>query len=63
MKPKIKTILAKAIDEGIEYGWHRGHKYSDNPDSHHVKGEIDNAIWNAIHEVFEFNEEEPYVLQ
>lgn len=63
MKPKIQTILAKAIDEGIEYGWHRGHKYSDNPDAAYVKGEIDNAIWLAIHEVFEFNEEELYVLQ
>ena len=63
MKPNIQTILAKAIEEGISYGWHRAHKHTDSPDAHHVKGEIDNAIWNAIHEVFEFNEEEPYVLQ
>ena len=63
MKPKIRAILATAIDEGIRYGWHRAHKHTDIPDEHHVQCEIDNAIWNAIHEVFEFNEEEPYVLQ
>lgn len=63
MKPKIATILEKAIDEGIHYGWHRAHKHTDTPDSHFIKGEIDNAIWNAIHEVFEFGEEETYVLR
>jgi hypothetical protein len=61
MKPKIQTILAKAIDDGIEYGWHRAHKYTEAPDEHHVKCEIDNAIWNAIHDVFAFGEEDENV--
>ena len=56
MKPKIQTILAKAIEDGIDYGWHRGHKYSDTPDPACLKGEIENAIWLAIYEVFEFGE-------
>jgi hypothetical protein len=57
------VILAKAIDEGYAYGRYRAHKHTDTPDPLHLENEIINAIWNAIDEVIEFEQEEPYVLQ
>jgi hypothetical protein len=63
MKAKIKVIMDKAIDEGVDYGLHRSYKHTDKPDRSHMHGEIVNAIWLALEEVIEFEEEEPYVLQ
>jgi hypothetical protein len=55
--------MDKAIDEGVDYGLHRSYKHTDKPDRSHMHGEIVNAIWLALEEVIEFEEEEPYVLQ
>lgn len=63
MRPKIEVILEKAIYDGINYGWHRAHKHTDTPDAYCVRAEIENAIWDSIHEVFKFGEEETDVLQ
>ena len=61
MKPNIRTILAKAIEQGIEYGWSRAHKHTDEPHPSKVIESIEIEIWNEIDEVFDF-EIKPEVL-
>ena len=59
MRPKLYTILTDAISKGIEHGWaiDRGHKGDDDPSDHQLKFIIEQEIWNAIDEVFDFEDE------
>ena len=57
MRPKLYSILTDAISKGIELGWNRGYKHSDDPSELHVKTMIEQEIWNAIDEVFDFEDE------
>jgi hypothetical protein len=61
MKPNIRTILAKAIEQGIEYGWIRAHKHTDEPHPSKIIESIEIEIWNEIDEMFDF-EIKPEVL-
>ena len=57
MKPNIRRILERAIDEGISYGYHRAHKYTDTPDEHLLSERINYGIWLEIDAIFSFDEE------
>lgn len=57
MKPRIRQILERAIDEGISYGYHRAHKYTDTPDEHLLSERINYGIWLEIDAIFSFDEE------
>lgn len=57
MKPRIRQILERAIDEGISYGYHRAHKYTDTPDEHLLSERINYGIWLEIDAIFAFDEE------
>lgn len=57
MKPRIRQILERAIDEGISYGYHRAHKYTDTPDEHLLSERINYGIWLEIDSIFSFDEE------
>ena len=61
MKSNIRTILAKAIEQGIEYGWSRAHKHTDEPHPSKICEAIEIEIWNEIDEMFDF-ETKPEVL-
>lgn len=56
MKPKIHLVLELAIKDGIDYGWTRAHKHTDTPDENLVKQEIEQHIWNSIHEWFDMGD-------
>jgi hypothetical protein len=58
MKPKTYKILTDCIDNGIEYGWNRAHKHTDQPDSNVVKECIEDAIMLEISENFSFEDDE-----
>ncbi len=57
MKPKIRTLLERAIDEGISYGYHRAHKYTDFPDEDLLAERINYGIWLELDAIFSFDEE------
>ena len=57
MRPRIRQILERAIDEGISYGYHRAHKYTDTPDEHLLSERINYGIWLEIDAIFAFDEE------
>ena len=57
MKANLRKILERAIEEGIAYGYHRAHKYTDTPDENLMIERISYAIWLEIDENFTFDEE------
>ena len=46
------------VEEGIRYGWQRAYKHTDHPTEDGFKTAIEQAVMNAICEVFEFDHEE-----
>ena len=48
---KTYTVVSRAIDEGIEYGWGRAHKHTDKPDEQAIKQAIYEAVTNSLSEV------------
>ena len=56
MKPKIHLALEMAIKQGIDYGWMRAYKHTDEPDEDLVKQSIEQHILNQIYEWFDMEE-------
>jgi hypothetical protein len=54
MKVKTYSILVRAIEEGINYGYARAHKHTGNPTEDQLKIAIGDAVINEICEVFDF---------
>lgn len=50
------TVLSRAIEEGVSYGWQRAHKHTETPDPQLIKETIEWAVENSISEVFTFDE-------
>lgn len=57
MIAKKRKILEAAIESGIHFGYTRAHKHTDTPNRAQLEGEIEREIWNAIYEVFKFEED------
>lgn len=57
MKPRIRKILERAIEDGIAYGYHRAHKYTDNPGENLITERISYGIWLEIDAIFAFDKE------
>ena len=57
MKANLRKILERAIEEGIAYGYHRAHKYTDTPDADLLQERISYGIWLEIDAIFSFDEE------
>lgn len=58
MQPKSYVILQRAIDEGVERGWNRAHKYVDDPTEETIREAIAEAVIGNICEVFSFTKGE-----
>jgi len=54
MKFKAYQLIERAVDEGINYGYQRAYKHTDNPSEALIKGEIYNAVMNSISEIVDF---------
>jgi hypothetical protein len=54
MKPKLRFILDRAIEEGVKRGIRLAHKHTDSPSTEWIEGCIQDAVWLAIDEVFDF---------
>ena len=57
VRVKTYNVLVAAIEAGIHYGYVRAHKHTDTPTRAQLEGEIEREIWNAIGEVFNFEDE------
>lgn len=54
MKPKLRVILERAIEDGVKRGWHRAHKHDDTPDPQYIQDCIEEGVWSELNEVFDF---------
>jgi hypothetical protein len=52
------TVLTRAIEDGVAYGWERAHKHTDDPSPDFIKQTIEQAVENSISEVFTFDDED-----
>jgi hypothetical protein len=51
------AVIERAIEEGIERGWHRAHKHTDDPVPGAIRSELYNAVLGELCEVLRFHEE------
>lgn len=58
MKPKIKAILDRAIEEGVRRGYRRAHKHVENPTEESICESIEVCVMGEIYEYFTFDEED-----
>lgn len=58
MRPKTRNILQAAIENGIEMGYKKAFKHTDDPTTIVITTSIDNYIWNNIYEAFTFDEQD-----
>lgn len=58
MKPKIRNILEACIERGIEAGYAKAFKHTDDPTPIAITTSIENYIWDNIYEVFTFDDED-----
>ena len=57
MKVKMYPLIERLVEEGIEAGWNRAHKHSEEPYGDAIKDNIQRYIMNSFDETFEFNQE------
>jgi len=48
MKPKFRTVLEIALEEGVRFGWNRAHKHNPNPDINSATDAIVAEIMNSL---------------
>jgi hypothetical protein len=60
VKPKVKAhvIIARAVEEGVRYGYKRAHRHSDAPSEEALCAQIEAAVVNALDEVLDFSDED-----
>ena len=56
VKLNAYRIISEAVTSGIAYGWNRAHKHVDNPDEHHIKEQMHNAITNELCDILDFDD-------
>lgn len=54
----IYKIMARAVEEGVNYGWNRAHKHTENPSKEHAIEQIESAVMNALCEILIFDGED-----
>jgi hypothetical protein len=59
MKVRAYSVLSRAVEEGVEYGWRRAHKHTETPDPETIKDQIMTGVMNEICEYFDFDDHEP----
>jgi len=57
MKPKIYTILAQAVEDGVKRGYRRAFKHVEKPSEEFIIDAIDTAVMASILEYFTFDSE------
>jgi hypothetical protein len=56
VKIKAYNIISRAVEEGIDFGYRRAHKYTNTPSEDTIKDELEREIMNSLCEVLEFSD-------
>ena len=59
MKPNIRAILERCIEDGIARGYRHAHKHVDKPSEGYTVDTISADIWLEIDTYFDFEEPTP----
>lgn len=62
MKPRLIPLLDQCIENGFAQGWRKAHKHTENPKEEFIREQVRIAIWDQLHEWFDFNETDPQPL-
>ena len=61
MRPKIRVILDRAIEEGVRRGYRRAFKHVENPSEEHILNTIEECVMSSVYDYFSFDDEcQPY---
>jgi len=58
MKVKMYQLIERLVEEGIEAGWNRAHKHTEEPYGDAIKDNIQRYIMNGFDEMFIFEQED-----
>lgn len=56
LRPKTYPMLCQCVETGLQLGWNRAHKHTENPTEQQILNEMENAIMNEICEWFDFGD-------
>jgi hypothetical protein len=57
MKPKFRSVLEMALEEGVRFGWNKAHKHNHNPDVDAAADAIMTEIMNSLDTWFDLDED------
>ena len=52
-KPKLMPLLEQCIENGLQLGWNRAHKHTDNPKEDIIFIKQSEAIFEELYEWFD----------
>jgi hypothetical protein len=52
---KAYNLVARAVEEGVAYGYNRAHKHSDEPSEEVIKQAMIDSILNSLCEIIDFD--------
>ncbi len=56
MKVDMRMLLERCIEDGLERGYRRAHKHTDNPSPAGITTAQNDAIWLEIDTYFKFDD-------
>lgn len=57
LSPRVGVVLQTAIEDGVNYGYHRVFKHNDSPSEQEIKDSIAWYVEQSIYEWFEVNDD------
>jgi predicted Zn-dependent protease with MMP-like domain len=57
MSVRAYTVLCRAVEDGVAYGWRRAHKHTHAPDEKTIEDQIVTGVLNEICLYFDFSDD------
>ena len=54
LKCNTYTIVERAVEEGVVWGWNRAHKHTDTPSEEYIKEQIAYYVMLSLEEAVKF---------
>ena len=56
MKPRIRTLIERCIETGLERGYRQAHKHTETPSQDGLLAAMEDAIWLELDTYLDFEE-------
>ena len=57
MTVRAYSVLSRAVEDGVAYGWRRAHKHTSTPDENSIVDQIVTGVLNEICLYFDFSDD------